>query len=98
MQVTASVNGIDKGWANTFFLDGAIVGQPAAYVGGERDPSNTPSFSIDQYNPALKSLRANFRDMRESITLLGVGHTPPEERPEQVNAILLKFFKDIGYQ
>ncbi len=28
----------------------------------------------------------------------GVGHTPPEERPEEINAIILKFLRDINYQ
>jgi pimeloyl-ACP methyl ester carboxylesterase len=30
---------IDTSWEHTSFLDGAIVQQPALYVGGERDPS-----------------------------------------------------------
>jgi pimeloyl-ACP methyl ester carboxylesterase len=31
------------------------------------------------------------------LTIPGVGHTPPEERPEEVNAIVLKFPRDIGH-
>ena len=88
---------IDKGWENTSFLDGAIVQQPALFVGGDRDPSTKPVFGIDRQTPALRVLKTNFRDMREIIMLPGVGHTPPEERPEEVNAIVLKFLKDIGY-
>jgi pimeloyl-ACP methyl ester carboxylesterase len=34
---------------------------------------------------------------REIIMMLGVGHTPPEERPEEINVIVLKFLKDIGF-
>ena len=34
--------------------------------------------------------------MREIITMPGVGHTPPEERPDDINAIVLKFLKEIG--
>ena len=88
---------IDKGWENTSFLDGAIVQQPSLYLGGEQDPSARPLFGIDRQGPALKSLKTNFRDMRDIIMMPGVGHTPPEERPEEVNAIVLKFLKDIGY-
>jgi pimeloyl-ACP methyl ester carboxylesterase len=88
---------IDKGWANTSFLDGAIVQQPALFVGGDRDPSTKTVFGIDRQGPALRSLTTNFRDMREVIMLPGVGHTPPEERPEGVNTLLLKFLKEIGF-
>jgi pimeloyl-ACP methyl ester carboxylesterase len=88
---------LDSGWENTSFLDGAIVQQSALFLSGERDPSLHPLFGIDRQGPALKSLKATFPDMREIITMPGVGHTPPEERPEEVNAIVLKFLKDIGY-
>ena len=55
------------------------------------------SAAFDRQGPVLKSLKTNFRDMREIITMKGVGHTPPEESPKEVNAIVLKFLKDIGY-
>ena len=87
---------IDKGWENTSFLDGAVVRQPAFFLGGERDPSTKPVFGIDRQGPAFKGLKTAFSDMREIIIMPGVGHTPPEERPEEVNAIVLKFLKDIG--
>ena len=35
--------------------------------------------------------------MRDIIMMPGVGHTPPEERPEESNAIVLKFLKDIRF-
>ncbi len=88
---------IDKGWENTSFLDGAVVRQPALFVGGERDPSTRPVLGIDRQGPAFKALKTNFPNMREIITLPGVGHTPPEERPGEINAIVIKFLKDIGY-
>ncbi|HEX8828756.1 MAG TPA: alpha/beta hydrolase [Xanthobacteraceae bacterium] len=31
------------------------------------------------------------------MMLPGVGHTPPEERPEEINDIVLKFLAGIGY-
>jgi len=34
--------------------------------------------------------------MREIIKMPGVGHQPPEERPKEINAIVLKFLEDIG--
>lgn len=88
---------IDRSWENTSFLDGATVQQPAIFLTGDRDPSIRPLFGIDRQGPALKSLKMNFPNMLEIITMPGVGHTPPEERPEEVNTIVLKFLKDICF-
>lgn len=88
---------IDKSWESTSFLDGATVGQPALFLAGDRDPSLRPLFGIDRQGPAIASLRTNFRDMRDVIMLTGVGHTPPEERPEEINKIVLTFLKAFGY-
>ena len=86
---------IDNGWENTSFLDGATVQQPALFVGGDRDPSLKPVFGVDRQGPALNSLRTNFRNLREIIMMPGVGHTPPEERPVEVNTIIIKFLQSI---
>lgn len=87
---------IDKSWENTSFLDGATVHQPALFLTGEHDPSAIPLFGIARQAEALASLKTNFPDIRDIITMPGVGHTPPEERPEEVNAILLDFLRDIS--
>ena len=63
---------------------------------GEHDPSLRPLLGIDRQGSAFRSLETNFRDMREIITVPGAGHTPPEEKPEEINAIVLKFLRDIG--
>ena len=89
---------IDAGWAHTSFLDGATVRQPALFLTGECDPSAKPVFGIDRQSASFKSLRTNFRDLRDIIVMPGVGHEPPEERPEEINAIVLKFLRDISFQ
>lgn len=88
---------IDNGWENTSFLTGATVRQPALFVGGDRDPSLATLFGVDRQGPALRSLKTNFGDMREIIMMPGVGHMPPEEAPDEVNAIVINFLKEIGY-
>jgi pimeloyl-ACP methyl ester carboxylesterase len=87
---------IDTGWENTSFLDGAVVEQPALFLTGEHDPSLRTVRGVDRQGPAFRSLQTNFRDMREIITVPGAGHTPPEKKPEEINAIVLKFLRDIG--
>ena len=87
---------IDTSWENTSFLDGAVVQQPALFLTGEHDPSLRPAFGIDRQGPVVAAFKTNFRDMREVIRVPGVGHTPPEERPDEINAIVLKFLKDVG--
>jgi pimeloyl-ACP methyl ester carboxylesterase len=55
-------------------------------------------FGFDRQSAAFKSLRTNFRDLRDIIVMPGVGHVPPEERPEEINAIVLTFLRDISFQ
>ena len=88
----------DTGWAHTSFLDGATVRQPSLFLTGECDPSARPVFGIDRQNAAFKSLRTNFRDLRDIIVMPGVGHIPPEERPQEINAIVLRFLRDISFR
>lgn len=88
---------IDLGWQNTSFLDGATAGQPALFLTGEHDPATKPLFGIGRQEEALASLKTNFPGLRDTIIIPGAGHTPPEERPEEINAIILKFLNDIHY-
>lgn len=87
---------IDAGWDNTSFLDGAVVHQPALFLTGEHDPAMKPLFGIARQEQAFASLQTNFTDMRGVIVMPGVGHTPPEERPDDVNAVLLTFLEGLG--
>jgi pimeloyl-ACP methyl ester carboxylesterase len=93
----ATYAAIETSWANTSFLDGAVAQQPALFLTGERDPTLKPRLGFDRQGPAIKALPTAFRDMRDILTIPGVGHTPPEEAPDEVNAIVLKFLNDIGY-
>lgn len=88
---------LDRSWENTSFLDGAIVHQPALFLAGDRDPSTKPVFGIDRQARALASLKTNFPDLRGAITMAGVGHTPPEESPEEISTIILNFLREIRF-
>lgn len=86
---------IDRGWEVTSFLDGATVQQPALFLTGEHDPSLKPLYGIDRQGPAFESLKVNFPNIRDILTMPGVGHTPPEEKPDEINAIMLKFLREL---
>lgn len=86
---------IESDWDARAFLDGVVARQPAAFLTGERDPSLRVLRGIDRQGPAFRSLNTNFADMREITKLPGVGHTPPEEKPDEVNAALLRFLGSL---
>ena len=60
-------------------------------------PIGEASVRFDRQNTAFKSLRTNFRDLRDVIVVPGVG-APAEGRPQEINAIILKFLRDINFQ
>ena len=81
----------DRNWEITSFLDGAVVRQPSLFIGGAADPSLEPIEirglydKLDTYLPGL----------HKKVLLPGVGHSAAEERPDQVNALLLEFLEQL---
>lgn len=87
---------LDLTWRVTSFLDGVIVHHPAVFLTGERDPAAKPLFGTDRQAGALAALPTTFSNLQEIITLKGIGHTPPDESPDEVNQHLLSFLKGIS--
>ena len=81
----------DRNWEITAFLDGAVIRQPSMFIGGAADPSLEPIEMravydrLDTYLPGL----------RKKVLLPGVGHSAAEERPDQVNELLLEFLEQL---
>lgn len=86
---------IDRTWEMTSFLDGVVAKLPAVFLTGERDPALKANCDIDRQGPAFASLKQTFSDLREIITIEGAGHTPPEEKPAEVNSELLRFLDSL---
>jgi hypothetical protein len=71
--------------------------QPALFVTGECDPAAKPMFGIDRQSAAFESLRTNFAIYVTSSSCRA-SVTSAEERPEEINAVVLTFLKDISIQ
>ena len=54
-----------------------------------------------RHRPAKRRFQVaenEFPRSADIIVMPGVRHEPPEERPEEINAIVLSFLRDIGFK
>lgn len=80
---------LDRNWALTAFLQDQRILQPALFLVGERDPVRHYS---GQHEAGLKDWAP---DLRGSHVLAGAGHWLQQERPEEVNRLLLDFLAGL---
>ena len=82
---------IDRNWELMAPFDGLKVTIPALFMAGDRD--------LVVGFPGAAKLIANLKtfvpDLRETIMLPGCGHWTQQERPDEVNAALLRFLRDL---
>ncbi|MEW6440012.1 MAG: alpha/beta hydrolase [bacterium] len=80
---------IDRMWELTPFLNGARLRQPSLFVAGEEDSV------ITMYRQAFDTLEENAPALKKKVLLPGAGHWVQQERPEEVNRILIEFLKGL---
>lgn len=81
---------LDRNWALTAWLQDRRVEVPALFVVGEHDP-------VRHYAGAHEATLGDWlTDLRGSHVLPGAGHWLQQERPEEVNRLLLTFLSQIG--
>ena len=81
---------LDANWAATAFLQEARIHVPAAFMVGERDP-------VRHYAGAAEAgLKDWAPDLRLQQVIPGAGHWIQQERPEEVNRLLLDFIGQVG--
>ncbi|WGV27957.1 alpha/beta fold hydrolase [Halotia branconii] len=80
---------IDKMWELTPFLSGAKLHQPALFVAGETDGV------ITMYREAFDTLEQNMPNLKQKILLSGAGHWIQQERPSEVNRLLIEFLANL---
>jgi pimeloyl-ACP methyl ester carboxylesterase len=80
----------DRTWERTAQLADKKIEQPALFVAGERDP-------VLAWSPqALPRMRELIPNLRETLIVPGTGHWVQQERPEEVNAALLRFLGQVN--
>jgi pimeloyl-ACP methyl ester carboxylesterase len=80
---------MDRNWALTPFLEGAKILQPTLFIAGDRDP--VMEFTRGAYD----HLAANIPNLRKSVLLPEVGHWTQQERPREVNRLLVEFLQAL---
>jgi pimeloyl-ACP methyl ester carboxylesterase len=81
---------LDRNWELTPFLSGARIHQPSLFIAGEMD--GVIAFSrgafdrLDKFMPNLK----------QKVLIPGAGHWIQQERPQEVNDLLIRFLKDVA--
>jgi pimeloyl-ACP methyl ester carboxylesterase len=80
---------IDRMWEQTRFLCGAKLRQPSLFVAGEADAV------VAMYRPNYEALSETMPDLRTKALLPGVGHWVQQERPAEVNKLLLDFLRGL---
>ena len=81
---------LDANWAATAFLQDARIRVPAAFMVGERDP-------VRHYAGAHEAgLKDWAPDLRTQVVVPGAGHWIQQERPEEVNRLLLDFLGGLS--
>lgn len=80
---------LDRWWELTHFLCGATIRQPSLFVAGEHDAV------IDMYRPAYDALEQTMPGLRGKVLLPGAGHWVQQERPDDVNRLLVEFVRGL---
>ena len=82
---------IDRSWELLAPFAGAQITVPALYVAGDRDLVVTFN-GMDQLIPGLAE---HVPKLRRTIMLPGCAHWTQHERPEDVNAAMISFLREL---
>jgi pimeloyl-ACP methyl ester carboxylesterase len=80
---------IDRNWELTPFLNGAKLLQTALFIAGEFDA--VVAMNRKAFNTMEKTMPA----LRKKVLLPGAGHWIHQERPTEVNRLLIEFLKSL---
>lgn len=81
---------IDRMWELTRFLCGTKINQPSLFVVGEFDPVITMS------RHAYETVKDTMPNLQKKALIPGAGHWIQQERPVEVNRLLVEFLANVG--
>jgi pimeloyl-ACP methyl ester carboxylesterase len=80
----------DRNWELTPFLDGAKLRQPAVFAAGEHDV-------VGKMIPGGYAMAGAFTpNLKKKVIIPGAGHWVQQERPKEINEILIEFLQGQG--
>jgi pimeloyl-ACP methyl ester carboxylesterase len=80
---------MDRNWALTPFLDGAKLLQRTLFIAGEKDPV------LEFLDEEFDAVETYVPNLWKKAVIPGAGHWIQQERPAEVNRLLIAFLKDI---
>jgi pimeloyl-ACP methyl ester carboxylesterase len=80
---------IDRSWELTPFLSGAKIHQPTFFAAGERDGV------IIMYRESFDTMEDTIPNLWKKVLLPGAGHWIQQERPVEINKLLLAFLTGL---
>lgn len=83
---------LHRNWETTPQLSGATIAQPVLFVAGAKDVVIRGA-SAEQLS---KSMGAVAKDLRHVTLIPDAGHWVQQERPDETNAVLIRFLKDVA--
>ncbi|HEY6419773.1 MAG TPA: alpha/beta hydrolase [Candidatus Binataceae bacterium] len=79
----------DRNWELTGFLEGAKIQQPAMFAAGEHD------CVLAMYPPGPTLMDQFVPNLRKKIIIPGAGHWIQQERPAEINSLMLEFLASL---
>jgi pimeloyl-ACP methyl ester carboxylesterase len=80
---------IDRNWELTPFLRGARLHQPTLFIAGEEDGV------ITLYRNAFDDMEEAVPNLKKKALVPGAGHWVQQERPKEVNELIVEFLLDL---
>ncbi|MBV8652089.1 MAG: alpha/beta hydrolase, partial [Alphaproteobacteria bacterium] len=81
---------LDALWEVNAIFSGAPIRQPSLFIAGEHD-----TVVRDMYRGAFDALEKTMPELTRKILLPGAGHWVQQERPAEVNAVMLDFLREL---
>lgn len=82
----------DRNWELTPFLADAKLRQPTLFVAGDRD---VVIDMVGGKQNVMATLDANVPKLKKKVLLPGAGHWTQQERPKEVNELMVEFVKGL---